>query len=60
LMKLAWVRELFRFQFEEAEIRLLLRALDAMTPLPEDLPSEFRDELIQADPKRMKPYITTF
>ena len=59
-MKLAWVRELFRFQFKEEEIRLLLRALDAMTPLPEDLSIEFRDELIQTDSKTMKPYITSF
>jgi len=31
-----------------------------MTPLPEDLSIEFRDELIQSDPKTMKPYITSF
>jgi hypothetical protein len=59
-LKLAWVRELFRFNFKEEEIRLLLKALDAMTPLPEDLSIEFRDELIQTDPKTMKPYITSF
>jgi hypothetical protein len=59
-LKLAWVRELFRFSFKEEEIRLLLKALDAMTPLPEDLSIEFRDELIQTDPKTMKPYITSF
>jgi hypothetical protein len=59
-LKLAWVRELFRFNFKEEEIRLLLKALDAMTPLPEDLSIEFRDELIQSDPKTMKPYITSF
>jgi hypothetical protein len=59
-LKLARVRELFRFQFQEEEIRLLLKALDAMTPLPEDLSIEFRDELIRSDPKTMKPYITSF
>ena len=60
VLKLAWVRELFRFRFQEEEIRLLLKALDAMTPLPEDLSIEFRDELIHSDPKTMKPYITSF
>jgi hypothetical protein len=59
-LKLAWVRELFRFRFKEEEIRLLLKALDAMTPLPEELSVEFRDQLIQSDPINIMPYVTSF
>lgn len=58
--KLRWFRELMRQGFSGEEIHRLLKALDAMNPLPRDLAVEFRQQIIQCDPSKIMPLLTSF
>ncbi|MFM7213975.1 MAG: hypothetical protein ACKO3H_03745 [Verrucomicrobiota bacterium] len=58
--KLGWIRELFRQGFPRDQILNLIRALEAMNPLPRDLAVEFRNQVLQSDPEKAMPIITCF
>jgi len=58
--KLRWIRQLFRQGFSREEIMNLIRALEAMNPLPRHLAVEFRNRVVQSDPEKAMPIVTCF
>ena len=58
--KVRWIQELFRQGFQREQILNLIRALEAMPPLPERLEVEFRNQVLHSDPDKTMPIITSF
>ena len=58
--KLRWMERILAQGFPEAEKRILLRALDWMNPLPDDLAIEFQLQVQQHPTHKIMPYYTSF
>jgi hypothetical protein len=58
--KIVWIRALFRQGFPRDQIVNLIRALEAMNPLPRDLDIEFRNQVLHSDPDNSMPIVTSF
>ncbi|MEN9735245.1 MAG: hypothetical protein RLZ45_3240 [Verrucomicrobiota bacterium] len=58
--KLRWMDRILTQEFPEADQRILLRALDWMNPLPEELAIEFQREVREHPSHKIMPYYTSF